>query len=153
MASHPCYKEQNVSTRIALAVLAATGIGIASCEAGPAGPSLAPPVVALDEVSVKPIVAGGPSIQLSATEWFVDPANLGLAFEVESNAEGVVRATVSGSTVSVEPVAAGAAEVTVSATNSAGLPASISFVVVVMHSTTDDRAALVALYDSTGGAS
>ncbi len=145
---------RKISPRIFLAVLAATAIGIASCDAGPAGPEPALRAVDLDgAASNQSLLVDGPSLHFPSAEWFVAPTVANLTFAAKSSSEGVALAIVAGSTVSVKPVAAGTAEVTVTARSSAGLSASVSFGVTVVHSTADDRTALAALYDSTGGAS
>ena len=76
-----------------------------------------------------------------------------LTYEASSSAPSVATASVSGSSVTVAPVSAGTATVTVTARDPAGLSAAQTIAVTVDRASgpASDRAALVALYNATGG--
>ncbi len=94
-------------------------------------------------------MTAGEMATLNASQYFNDPDGDPLTYEAESSNSGLVTVSVSSSTVTVNAVAEGSAIVTVVAVDPLLLKAEQSFTVTVMPNA--DRAALVALYQSTGG--
>ena len=96
---------------------------------------------------------GDGAATLDVAAYFQDPDGDPLTYTAVSSAAGIVTAAVSGSTVTLTPVSAGTATVTVTARDPAGLSATQTIAVTVSSSSAvvTDRAALVALYDATGG--
>ena len=106
-----------------------------------------PPTV-LDSIPALELFPGY-SAAVDLTAHFEDPDGDSLSFTAETSDEGVVTASVSGSVMTVRGVAKGEAEVTVTATDPEALSATLSAVVAVIPH--PDRAALVALFEATGG--
>ncbi|MDE2762273.1 MAG: hypothetical protein OXQ94_07015 [Gemmatimonadota bacterium] len=106
-----------------------------------------PPIV-LDPISHLELFPGYFAV-VDLTAHFEDPDGDSLSFAAETSDEGVVSTSVSGSVMTVTGVAEGEAEITVTATDPEALSATLSAVIAVIRH--PDRAALVALFEATGG--
>ena len=112
------------------------------------------PPEAVGTIPAQALSERGPAVGVSVEAWFSDPDDDELIYAAASSDTGVVAVTVGGDIVWLAPGAAGTATVTVTASDPDGLRA-----VQTLEATTaasagprDDREALEALYDATGGA-
>ncbi len=88
-------------------------------------------------------------VTIDLLDHFHDPDGDTLVFTAQTSDASVARIAASGSQATVEPVATGKASIGVVAEDRFGLSVSISFDVTLPENA--DRAALVALYEATGG--
>ena len=109
---------------------------------------------AVGTIPAQALAEWGPAVGVSMEAWFSDPDDDELTYAAASSDTGVVTVVVSGDIVWLAPRTAGTATVTVTASDPDGLRA-----VQTLEATTaasagprDDREALEALYDATGGA-
>ncbi len=104
---------------------------------------------ACDMISDRTLDEGGSGVEIDLSSSCSDPEDEDLAYTATSSASDKASVSISGSTLTITPVAAGTTTVEVTATDPHEASDTVSFDVTVNH---NDRAALVALYDSTGGA-
>ena len=112
------------------------------------------PPEAVGAIPAQALAEWGPAVGVSMGAWFSDPDDDELTYAGASSDVGVVTAVVSGDIVWLAPGTAGAATVTVTASDQNGLSATqtISVTTVASAGPRDEREALEALYDATGGA-
>ncbi len=104
---------------------------------------------ACDMISDRTLDESGSGVEIDLSSSCSDPEDEDLAYTATSSASDKASVSISGSTLTITPVAAGTTTVEVTATDPHEASDTVSFDVTVNH---NDRAALVALYDSTGGA-
>ena len=110
--------------------------------------------VAVGTIPAQALTEAGPAIGVPMAAWFSDPDDDELTYAAVSSHPGAVAAVVSGDTVWLVPLTAAAATVTVTASDPDGLSATQTMSVTTAASAgpRNDREALEALYDATGGA-
>ena len=120
----------------------------AACGDDPAEPRLNRAPEAVDSIP-RVVTVTGKSVAVDVSDYFSDPDGDTLSYEAVTSDAGVATASVSGSVVTVETVGKGSATVTVAASDPGGLSAQHDLAVEVVPRTA--RAALMALYEATGG--
>ena len=142
----------------AAAVLDATGPAVAGWRERPSGAANRPPaaVGTLPDRRLGPV---GNELGVDVSRAFVDPDGDALSYTVSSSAPWTVRVGAAAARVTLTAVGEGGATIRVAATDRGGLSVSQSFSATVEGagrtephgSVESDRAALEALYDTTGG--
>ena len=112
------------------------------------------PPEAVGTIPAQALAEWGPAVGVSMEAWFSDPDDDELTYAAASGDTGVVTVVVSGDIVWLAPRTAGTATVTVTASDPDGLSAVQTLEATTAASTgpRDDREALEALYEATGGA-
>ena len=112
------------------------------------------PPEAVGTIPAQALAEWGPAVGVSMGAWFSDPDGDELTYAAAPSDAGVVTAAVSDDVVWLAPGTAGAAAVTVTASDPDGLSAAqtISVTTAASAGPRDDREALEAFYDATGGA-
>lgn len=105
--------------------------------------------VTTESIRRKPLPRGG-STEIDLSAYFSDPDEDALRFSAETSDPRVATATVSGSRLTIRAVGSGTAEITLIGRDPDDLSVAHSFSVTVAPAN-PDRAALVALYEATGG--
>ena len=144
----------------AAAVLGAMGPAVAAWRDRPADAANRPPVV-VGTLSDPSLDSVGDALDVDVSQAFVDPDGDSLTYTVSSAEPWLVRAHAAGAVVTLTGAGEGTATIRVTATDPGGLSVSSAFSVTVegpadpdpQGTVESDRAALEALYDTTGGPS
>ena len=112
------------------------------------------PPEAVGTIPAQALAERGPAVGVSMAGYFSDPDDDELTYAAASGHAGAVSVTVAGDVVWLAPGAAGTATVTVTASDPDGSSATQTLEATTAASAgpRDDREALEALYDATGGA-